>query len=315
MSVRMRSLLTGAATFVPGVRLLSGRRTGGTSSARYCYSVWLRHLCYARQNGLPAVFETVAELGPGDSLGIGLAALLSGTTRYLALDVVRYADKSHNLLIFEELVALFRDRAPIPDELELPYVQPKLQSYRFPSDLLPNSRLDAALDPNRLAMLRASLCAPPDNCQDGSPICYIAPWTPNVIQADTVDLVISQTVLQLAPDLPSIYAEMARWLRSGGAMSHEIDFKSFGLTTEWNGHWACPDALWRVAAGRRRHMTNREPLSAHLAYLQRAGCELVATKRVIRPTTITRATLAPRFRALTDEDLTTSSALIQAIKT
>jgi hypothetical protein len=36
---------------------------------------------------LPTMFETTAELGPGDSLGIGLAAMLSGTERYLAVAI------------------------------------------------------------------------------------------------------------------------------------------------------------------------------------------------------------------------------------
>ena len=81
------------------------------------------------------MFETVAELGPGDSLGIGLAALLSSAQRYVALDVVRYAANTRNLQIFEELIALFRDRAPIPDEAEFPLVRPRLLSYTFPADI------------------------------------------------------------------------------------------------------------------------------------------------------------------------------------
>ena len=82
-----RATLAGLATYVPGYEYLEP--TGGTSSARYCYSVWLRHLVMAYDSGLlqrpPA---TVAELGPGDSIGIGLAALLSGARKYHALDVV-----------------------------------------------------------------------------------------------------------------------------------------------------------------------------------------------------------------------------------
>jgi hypothetical protein len=44
------------------------------------------------------------------------------------------------------------------------------------------------------------------------------------------------------------------------------------------------------------------------------GCRIVRDERIIRPSGITRAQLAPRFRYLTDEDLITSSALIQAVK-
>jgi len=107
---------------------------------------------------------------------------------------------------------------------------------------------------------------------------------------------------------------MCRWLKRGGVMSHEIDFKSIGITTEWNGHWSCSDAVWRLAAGRRRHRLNREPHSTHISLLQKMGCRIVRDERIIRPSGITRAQLAPRFRYLTDEDLITSSALIQAVK-
>jgi hypothetical protein len=135
-----------------------------------------------------------------------------------------------------------------------------------------------------------------------------------VIDGGTVDLILSQTVLEYPQDLPSLYAEMCRWLKRGGVMSHEIDFKSFGMTVEWNGHWSCSDALWRVAAGRRRHRLNREPHSTHIALTQKAGCGVICDERTVQPSGITRAQLAPRFRYLTDEDLTTSSALIQAVK-
>ena len=37
-----RSMLSGIATYLPGATRV--RATGGTDSARYCYSVWLRHL-------------------------------------------------------------------------------------------------------------------------------------------------------------------------------------------------------------------------------------------------------------------------------
>lgn len=314
MSLKARSLIIGMATYIPGFAGLTARKTGGTASARYCYSVWLRHLLMLQRSGLPTTFDSMVELGPGDSLGIGLAALLCGVERYLALDALEYIDTTRNLRVLEELIALFRDRAPIPDQAELPLVQPALPSYAFPADMLTSARLDAALDPYRLDAIRSAIRNPATTTRGGGPVCYIAPWKPGVIEAGTVDLVLSQTVLHLPPDLPAIYSEMCRWLKPGGIMSHEIDFKSIGMTVEWSGHWSCPETLWRLAAGRRRNRINREPHSTHVSLMQRVGCRIVRDERTVRPPAITRAQLAPRFRHLTDEDLTTSSALIQAVK-
>lgn len=314
MSIKPSSLAVGIATYVPGLRHLTGRRTGGTASARYCYSVWLRHLSMLHEGALPTMFKTTAELGPGDSLGIGLAAMLSGTERYLAVDAVRYADKSVNLQVFEELIALFRAQAPIPDNTEFPLVQPSLQSYAFPSDVLTSARLDTALNPKRLELIRASIRNPATTARVDAPLCYLAPWDPGVIRDATVDLVLSQSVLEYPTDLAGTYAEVARWLKTGGVMSHEIDFKSIGMTTEWNGHWACSDALWRLATGRRRHRINREPHSTHIALIKKMGCCIIRDETILRPSGITRAQLAPRFRHLTDEDLIASGALIQAVK-
>jgi len=67
---------------------------GTGSPARYYYSVYLRHLVIAAANGLSPDFRVVAEIGPGESLGVGMAALLSGVRRYCAFDVVKHAPTS-----------------------------------------------------------------------------------------------------------------------------------------------------------------------------------------------------------------------------
>jgi hypothetical protein len=193
-------------------------------------------------------------------------------------------------------------------------LQPELPSYAFPDDILTSERLGAALHSARLKMIRSATESPAAIPRGSSPVCYIAPWELGVLESGTVDFVLSQTVLELPPDLAAIYAEMCRWLRPGGIMSHEINFKSYGMTAEWSGHWSCSDSLWRFVAGKRRHAINREPHSTHISLLQRMGCRVVCDERTVRPAAITRAQLAPRFRHLTDEDLTTSSALIQAVK-
>jgi len=61
-----------------------------------CYEVWLKHPTLLWENQLQAIPNTVAELGPGDSLGVGLAALLSGASKFYVLDVVLFANQTRN---------------------------------------------------------------------------------------------------------------------------------------------------------------------------------------------------------------------------
>ena len=107
--------------------------TGGSNNARYCYSVWLRHLISLKSNCDDFVIpKVVGELGPGDSIGIGIAALISGADKYYALDVIKFANPKRNLKIFEDLVELFKKQADIPSEKEFPDLHPYLNSYEFP---------------------------------------------------------------------------------------------------------------------------------------------------------------------------------------
>ncbi|MGI8687612.1 MAG: class I SAM-dependent methyltransferase [Thermomicrobiales bacterium] len=313
MTLRVRPLVTGIATYVPGVNNLISRRTGGSDSARYCYSVWLRHLVMARAHDLPAQPAVVAELGPGDSLGVGLAALLSGAAKYYAFDVVRYARNDRDLAIFDELVALFRARAPIPGPAEFPLVTPLLDDYAFPHDILTENRLTLALASERVAAIRAELAAATD---EGEWITYQAPWDrADIVREGTVDMVISQTVMEYPLDLHATYGALHRWLKPGGVMSHQIDFRCLGTAREWNGHWACSDFAWALVTGKRRYpVGNREPHSTHRRLMEERGFRVVGDVPIRGEGGLPREALAQRFRNLTDDDLTTSIALIQAIK-
>ena len=133
---------------VPGYAALvnvSRRFRPRLATARYCYSVWLRHLVAAHENGLEPKLRVVLELGPGDSIGAGLAALLSSAERYVVEDWVRYTNVADNLDVLEELLTLFRNQSPIPDD-EFPRIYPKLQSYAFPTDLIPALPSEAKIE-------------------------------------------------------------------------------------------------------------------------------------------------------------------------
>ena len=130
----------------------------------------MRHLVADFESGLWTNPKSVAELGPGDSLGVGLAALVSGVEKYDAFDVVKHAQVKRNEATLDELVALFRQRAAIPGQDELPEVRPNLASYAFPSHILTETILAAALEESRLRRIRESVMRPNvPGCDDRLP--------------------------------------------------------------------------------------------------------------------------------------------------
>jgi SAM-dependent methyltransferase len=310
VKLKAKAVLAGLATWLPGYD--HARSTGGTGSARYCYSVWLRHLVLAHASGrLPAgVPRVVAELGPGDSIGIGIAALLSGAERYFALDIVRYTDLARSKAMIDELAALFRERAPLPGDEEFPALKPALDSEAFPRHILGDEALEAALAPARLAGIRASI----DRVADSpTHVAYHAPWNdPAVIRPGSVDFIFSQAVLEHVDDLEGVYAAMHRWLAPTGLISHQVDFRCHRKADTWNGHWTYSDFTWKLIVGRRAYLLNRLPYSRHLDFLRRAGFEIVAERTVRSDSVLRRRELAARFRAMTDDDLTTSGAYLLA---
>lgn len=286
--------------------------TGGSTDARYCYAVWLRHLVMADSSGLEVDPASVAELGPGDSLGTGLCAVLTGASTYLALDVQAYANTSRNLAVLDDLVSLLTHQTPIPDEEEYPLVDPRLVSYRFPAHILTPARLARTLAPERIERIRAALQG---RAADGLTIRYATPWQdPSVIQAGTMDVIVSQAVLEHVDDLPHAYAAMYQWLRPGGFTSACIDFRSHTYAREWNGHWGYGDRMWRVIRGNRRFLLNREPLSTHQRLLQATGFRIIHEQPRSQAPELPRARLASRFHHLTDRDLRTQTVFIQAAK-
>jgi SAM-dependent methyltransferase len=300
-------LAKGVLTWIPGVRRAFYNRDAsrGTDSPKYCYGVWMKHLTLLSAHGMKTIPRRVLELGPGASIGTGVAALLSGAESYVAIDQVAHACPEANIAVFRELVELFLRRAPRPSP-GFPPIDEHLDARLFPGGILTEPLLDIALHARRLEQIERdvrSLGAPGANGR----IRYHTWETLDDIDDASIDLVFSHVVLNHVEDLEAIYATCGRWVAPGGWMSHHIDFTCLNSAREWNGHLAYGDLAWRIVAGNRPYFVSREPLQKHMELLDRCGFDVVHLIRGCRTGGIRRDQLAPRWRGISDLDLKTQT--------
>lgn len=302
---KIPQLLKGTLTYVPLFNRWRLRRgsTGGSNSARYCYAVWLRHLVVLARHGFVVRGAAVAELGPGDSIGTGLAALLSGADRYVGLDVVPYSASANLQGILTELAQIYSAREAIPGHDVFPRIRPRLACYDFPASLVDCDSLS-----EKVARVSADLGA---GGLHGDCVNYLAPWTSALdVAPGSLDLIFSQAVLQYVDDLAATYRAMFTWLKPGGYCSHSTGLGAVNLSPYWNGHWAYRDWEWGMVRGRREWIINREPLDTHLSHARQAGFEVLLADREYDGGGLTTTALAPRFQKLAPDDLRTRGVVL-----
>lgn len=308
----VKPIVKGAILHMPFVKKMLSARTGGSIHSRYCYSVWLRHLLnwYSIKGNIPA---KVAELGPGDSMGTVLAALLSGCESAVALEVARYGSVEKNLKIFEELVELFKNKASIPDNKEYPKVVPFLDNYDFPNHIITDEILKKSLSEERLNTIRQEIkdVYNPDN----KLIKYHIPWNnDDIIDLETMDFVYSQAVMEHVEDVKGTYDAIYKWLKPDGLTSHSIDFKSHGITKSWNGYRTLSEFQWKIVKGGRLFLINRVPYSRHIEFQKKLNLKILKSIPYKKENDIPRGQFSDKFKQLSQEDMVTSEAFILSIK-
>jgi hypothetical protein len=312
-----RLLAGGIKSFLPVRKKYTG--TGGSDSARYCYGAWLRHAITVAEAAPALRPRVIAELGPGDSLGLGIAALLSGIERYVALDVLAHTNVEANVEILARLAELFRARADIPGEDEFPELYPRVADRRFPVSALTTLGLVPDATDSRVGAIRQAIRGSNGSAPSDAAIRYLCPWPTASLEPGSVDLVVSQAVLQdmdhwTGTDaLSAAFEAMSRWLKPGGAMSHQVNL-AFPDTEHWNQHWAYGELAWKIIRGRRPYYVNRVPASEYLRLCERYGFEVAAVTPVAAEEGVPRVKLPRRFRDLPASDYTTRAVHFVAVK-
>jgi hypothetical protein len=297
------NIVKGMLTWVP---LLNAWRshhasTGNSDSARYCYAVWLRHLTVLNEHGFDVKGARIGELGPGDSLGVGLSALLAGAATYVGLDLLPFSSKADSVAMLDELAQLFSRREQIPEH-EFPTLRPKLHQQTFP-----DRAIDWTSVAERVKRIRTELRA---GVNSGPMVQYRAPWTSHHVSNGSLDLVLSQAVLQHVDPLEQTYRNVFAWLKPGGYTSHAVSCAGLYLSPFWNGHWAYSDRQWQLVRGKREFLLNREPLSTHLRLAQQVGFQVLHAGKEYGEDGLPAHDLASRFQSLDPEDRRTRFVML-----
>jgi SAM-dependent methyltransferase len=172
---------------------------------KYCRHILKTDICAALKN------KTIVELGPGDTLATGLFFLAYGAARVVYFDRFKLIVNSpKNTLIARQIISILTE----PQRLQLQTI------------LSFDNQGQMSLDITRL-QYQHSL-----NEKIG-------------LENNSVDIIVSNAVLEHVQNLDALFASMYRILKPGGIMVHAADLKSHDLhhTTELD-FLTVPDWLW-----------------------------------------------------------------------
>lgn len=304
-------LIYGISTFIPGFYKIRSKfkGSGGTYSSRYCYAVWFRHLISIYNKTNIRKFDTIAEIGPGDSIGVGLLALILGVKKYYAFDVVKFANIKKNLKIFYELVDLLRQRENIPDQKEFPKVNPFLMNYDLPYHIYTNEFIEKCLSKERIQKIEYSI---KNQNKNDSQIFYYNDKDiyNNKVNKNSIDLIFSQATMEHIDDISNQYRSMNNLLKPEGLISNSIDFRSHGYAPSWDKHWEFSDLYWKLLRGKRPYLINRLPLSEHLKLMEMYNFKIIDNQIIKAQSNINNRHSNKNFINFKEYDFTASVSYI-----
>ena len=268
--------LSGLLTFIPGLHKFAP--VGGTSSATYSLHLFLRHLSNLYLNsGISSPPRTILELGPGNSLGFGLAAMLAYECDYMALDVDSFFNASLNITILDELYNIYTSDQFSVDQISRDFL-PKSEHTLSPLHIETWANDNSSIK-NRYQLIRRRLQSPILSLEkrkfnSTNLVNYSTQYSLSSKEAPSygpIDCIFSQATLEHVDDLTSCLHYLRTISTPNTFQSHEIDLSSHNIAKEWNGHWKYSDRQWFFIRGYRPHYINRKPLSYYLCLLDSLG--------------------------------------------
>lgn len=99
------------------------------------------------------------------------------------------------------------------------------------------------------------------------------------IQKNSIDLILSNAVMEHVINLKEYYLTMFKWLKPGGYASHVIDYRAHEFSDNWYEHFYLNNTLCKFLMHGRMYPINRYPYSFHIKTLKEIGFEIILTEK------------------------------------
>jgi hypothetical protein len=271
----LKALIKGLITYLPGYRLYLKRRKNSftnhsSSSALFCYNLWLRTLVFLYENKIESDFVRIGEVGNGGSYGVGFCSLLTGVKKYFSFEVNENFSIQENLLIFNEIVELFRDEVPISKSYS--QINIRINDFSFPKKLI-----KPLYDDNHyVSEIRNEIQS---GLKEKNKISFLKSW-PHLTSLN-LDFIFSRAVMEHVNRPVDVYSEIAFHLVPNGYTMHDIECHSHGLSKHPTGHLRIPNILWKLIFGKRDFFLNRFLIIDHVNHLQKLNFKILSTQETI----------------------------------
>jgi SAM-dependent methyltransferase len=276
--MKVKKLLRGLISYVPVLKeIIPKTGTQGSNDPQHCLRTFEKHRDLLTDNGFGFPVACMGELGPGDSFGVGIAALLNGSEKYFGLDAIAHTNIEFNISIFEDLIKLYEAKNIIFSETQKHKIKLSIEQLNSPDSMLQ----------------------------------YLAPWWTSEISKNTFDLIISTAVMEHVFPLEEVYRRIFDLLKPGGYCSHIIDYGAHEFSDCWFEHWCYSDWLWKILLHGRKYMINRMPHSYHLQCMLKAGF-IIQNELVTKNSQSPKMNkIAPKIRKyFNNDDLSIQSAIV-----
>ena len=219
----------------------------------------------------------------------------------MGLDLVPFSSKADLESILAELAELLSRREQITEQ-EFPRLRPKLGQHAFPE-----KAIDWTGFADRVARIRSELRA---GVNTGRMVQYHAPWTSQYISPGSLDLVLSQSVLQHVDPLFETYRDIFAWLKPGGYSSHAVGCFSMYLSPFWNGHWAYSDREWHLVQASASSCSIASRSARIFVWPSKRGSRWCNAGKEYGANGLPTRELASRFQTMDPEDLRTRFVML-----